>query len=377
MKTRYRNVTVGPDRHGKLRARFRKTGAPASYMKTLPDQPGFDAEYRALVDGASKASAASPGVIPRSVSDLLNRFYASADFRGAGSDESRKRRRGILESIRAEFGNDLVANFTFEHIEAILLARCEKRKTDKGRTVGGMVAAMNLREELDRLFRYAKRIKWRTDNPVEEAAPVGKAKIGSFYSWTEADIQRYKDHHPLGTNARLALEILLWTGQRRGDATRFGRKHIVRGKINFEARKNGADLWLPVAPDLRRAIEAMPTVGIDTFLVTHYGKPFTKDGFGNRMREWCDAAGLPQCTAHGLRKAIARRSAETEATQQGIKAVGGWKGDEEVRTYVAGIEQERLADLTLGRVIERFSERNPAELANRADPNLPNPDKNG
>ena len=38
-------------------------------------------------------------------------------------------------------------------------------------------------------------------------------------------------------------------------------------------------------------------------------------GLGNRMREWCDEAGLPQCAAHGLRKAIARRMVAVEATQ--------------------------------------------------------------
>jgi len=353
MKTRYKNVTVETDRHGKLRARFRKTGFASVNMKTMPDQPGFDEEYAALLN---VQSATSPAIIPRSVSDLLGRFYKSADFRGRVSDETRHRRRLILESFRAIVGDDLVEDFTFEHIEALLLGRSEKRKNDKGRVVGGKVAAMNLREEIDRVFRYAKRLKWRDDNPVEEAASVGQARLTGYYSWSEQDILQFKRRWPAGTKARLALEILLWTGQRRGDASRFGRKHIVRGKINFRAAKNGADLWLPIAPDLKRAIEALPAVGIETFLVTDFGKSFTTAGFGNKMREWCDLAGLSHCTAHGLRKAIARRAAEVEASQQGLKAVGGWKGDSEVRIYTAAAEQERLADLTLNRVIERFSD---------------------
>jgi integrase len=357
MKTRYKNVTLDPDRHGKLRARFRK-GSVSVYMATLPDQKGFEDELAALRAGYP---VAAPNVIPGSVSDLLGRFYASADFRGSGSADSRKRRRGILESFRARVGDDLVTDFTFEHIEAILLDRTEKRRNDKGRIVGGEVAATNLREELDRLFRYARRLKWRGDNPVEDAAPVGKARLGGFYSWTEADIAQYQATHAIGTKPRLALEIMLWTGQRRGDASRFGPRHIVRGKINFQASKNGADLWLPVAPDLRRAIAAMAAIGLESFLVTEYGKPFSVAGLGNKMREWCDEAGLPKCTAHGLRKAIGRRSAQTEGTQQGIKAVGGWRGDAEVRTYTESVDQERLADATLGRVIDRFSQGNDGE----------------
>lgn len=350
MKTRYKHVYIEPDRHGKLRTRFRK-GKRQVYMNHLPDEDGFEDEYKALLGGGE--SAKTETYPPGSVHDLCIRYYQSGDFNSGGA-EDRGRRRGIIESFREEFGNDLVRNFGFEHIEAILLARTEKKKNDKGRTVGGQVAARNLRKQLRRLFAYARKLKWITGNPVEEAAKIGKAKVAGFYPWTEADIARYKNRHPLGTKARLALEIILWTGQRRGDARLFGPKHVVRGKINFKASKNDADLWLPMAPDLRAAIAAMPSVGITTFLVTDYGHPFSKDGFGNKMREWCDQAGLPQCTAHGLRKAMARRMASARATQQQIKAAGGWKGDEEVATYVAGIEQEDLAEEGLNRAIERY-----------------------
>jgi hypothetical protein len=47
-----------------------------------------------------------------------------------------------------------------------------------------------------------------------------------------------------------------------------------------------------------------------TFLVTKHGKPFTANGFGNWFRDRCDEARLPQCSAHGLRKAGATIAAE-------------------------------------------------------------------
>lgn len=352
MKTRYDNVTVSPDRHGKLRAQYRKAGKKV-YMKGLPDQPGFDAEYKAVAAAQARIESRYAS---RSVHDLCVRYYRSADFMAKGGADDKRRRKGLIESFRAEYGDDLVADFGFEHIEAILIRRTEKKLNDKGREVGGQVAAVNLRKQLRRLFAYARKLKWIVANPVDDADTVGKKKLTGYYSWTEADITQFKKVHAIGTKARLALEIILWTGQRRGDARMFGPKHIQRGKINFRASKNQADLWLPIAPDLRRAITALPSVGINTFLVTEFGKPFSKDGFGNKMREWCDAAGLPQCSAHGLRHAIGRRMAESEASQQGMKAVGGWKNDAEVSTYAASAEQERLADVALGRVITNFSE---------------------
>ncbi|GAA0744995.1 integrase [Sphingomonas sp. ABOLD] len=342
MKTRYKNVTVAPDRHGKLRARFRKTGFAPVYMKTLPDQPGFEAEYKALLAGAPTQMETRHA--PGSVHDLCTRYYRSADFAAKGTPETRVRRRWLIESFREEFGNDRVTDFRFEHIEAILMTRTEKKKLENGRTIGGQVAAVKLRKELLRLFAYAKKLEWISSNPVADAEKVGKERLQGFYTWTEEDIATYQAKHKLGTKARLALEIILWTGQRRGDARMFGPKHIVNGRINYQAAKTGGEIWMPVASDLRRAIDAMPSVGIATYLVTEFGKPYTKDGFGNKMREWCDEAGLPKCTAHGLRKAIARRMAESRLTDEQIMSVGGWKSSSQVRTYTEAANQQALAE---------------------------------
>lgn len=352
MKTRYPNVTINPDRHGKLRARWRKAGHTPVYLQTMPDSPGFEAELKAI---AGQARSIRVEYIPRSVHDLCARYYACPDFKTKGNDDTRARRRGIIEAFRAQYGNDMVEDFGFEHVEAILLKQTVKRVTDKGRTVGGEVAARKLRKELLRLFRYARKLKWITTNPVEDAEKVGKAKLTGFYPWTEADIRQYQAKHAIGTKARLALEILLWTGQRRGDARLFGPKHVANGAATFTPAKTGRTMGMTLAPDLRAAIDAMSSVGITTYLVTEYGKPFTKDGFGNKMRQWCDEAGLPQCTAHGLRKAIARRVSDSGGTQQQIKAVGGWKGDSEVTIYTEGTEQRSLADSAIARVVSGYS----------------------
>lgn len=351
MKTRFDNVTVIPDRHGKLRAVYRKHGK-ATYLKTLPDQPGFEAELAAAVKDRVIAVKAPT---PRSVNDLVVRYYRSADFAAKGGDDDKLRRRRLIESFRAQFGNDMVADFSFEHIEAILIGRSKKQLDARGRLVGGEVAATNLRKQLTRLFAYAKKLKWITANPVDDADKVGKLRLEGYHTWTEDEITQYKQRHPRGTKARLALEIILWTGMRRGDARLFGPRHIARGKINFRASKNQRDMWLPIAPDLKAAIAAMPSVGITSYLVSELGKPFSKGGFGLKMREWCNEAGLPQCSSHGLRKAIARRGASSRATQGELKAIGGWKKDDEVTIYTEAVEQEDMADAGMARVIGMFS----------------------
>lgn len=345
---RYPNVSSFTDRHGKLRWRWRKAGFPTFYFTTPPDTPGFTEEL-ALASAGARVQPGAGRAIPRSVADLAARYYESAGFRGS-SESDRHRRRLILAPFVEEFSKDLVANFRWDHLEVVIGNKLEKRLQANGRMAGGPVAAHSLRKQLVRLFGYAIRLGWISENPVSLTDQVKVPKTGGYYTWTEEDIARYQRHHPLGTMARLALEIMLWTAQRGGDARLFGPRHLRDGKISYRQGKTGTELWLPAAPQLVEAISAMPSTGIKTFIVTEAGKPFSVAGFGGRMRDWCDAAGLPQCTAHGLRKAAARRGAEAGWTNQMLKAVGGWKGDSEVTTYTAAADQRHMAEVAILRL---------------------------
>ena len=42
-----------------------------------------------------------------------------------------------------------------------------------------------------------------------------------LHSWTENEIARFQATHPVGSRAALALALLLYTGQRRGDVVRW------------------------------------------------------------------------------------------------------------------------------------------------------------
>jgi integrase len=64
---------------------------------------------------------------------------------------------------------------------------------------------------------------------------------------------------------RLALALLLYTGQRCSDVVRMGRQRIRNDLISVRQQKTGTPLLIPVHPALRTAIEAMPS-GHLTFL---------------------------------------------------------------------------------------------------------------
>jgi integrase len=133
---------------------------------------------------------------------------------------------------------------------------------------------------------------------------VVKSKTDGFYTWTDGDVAKYEAHHPVGSKARLALALLLYTGLRRSDAVRVGPQNVRNGIIEIVPAKTRDErpelTQKPVLPDLAEIVAATPGTGIKTYLVTKWGKPFTPPGFGNWFREQCNAARLAGHSAHGL-----------------------------------------------------------------------------
>lgn len=337
-----RYVSSFIDVRGTERFRFRR-GKVSIYLPP-PGSKEYKDAYAKALDGAGVIGK----VKPKSVSDLVSRFYRSVPFRRTSESWQRTMRQSI-EPFREEYGNDLVAHFRPKDIDRILEDRFEKRTVD-GKTFGGSASAERLREMLMRLFKLAMKLEWIDANPVTLSEPIRHDGDG-FQPWEEADIAAYQKRWPLGTRARLAMELMLWTGARRGDA------HLmpppVDGRFRWRAAKTGKMVEMTVAPRLQEAIDAMPlgSLGKETLIVTDFGKPFSTAGFGNWFGDRCRDAGLSNKTAHGLRKALARRAAMRNVSQQGLKALGQWENDEEVRTYTESANRNEMADEALAAVI--------------------------
>src|SRR5262249_55236735 len=146
-----------------------------------------------------------------------------------------------------------------------------------------------------------------------------------------------------GTKPRLALALLLFTAQRRGDVIRMGPQHVRSGVLVVKQQKTGAELAIPVHPDLAVILEATPPAHL-TYLTTRVGRPYAAADFSEQFRAWCDAADLPKaCSAHGLRKAACRRLAEAGCSANEIAAISGHATLREIERYTKAAEQARLA----------------------------------
>jgi integrase len=200
---------------------------------------------------------------------------------------------------------------------------------------------------------HAVNIGIRTDDPTRNVKAI-RVRSDGYHSWSDAEIAQFERRHPVGSRARLALALLLYTGQRRSDVVRMGRQHIKHGMLRVRQVKTGAELVLPVHPTLATVIADTAADNM-TILTTAFGKPCTAAGFGNWFREQCNAAGLPHCTAHGLRKAAARRLAEAGCTEHEIAAITGHASLREVARYTKAADQKKLAMAAMAKIRGRTS----------------------
>jgi integrase len=81
-----------------------------------------------------------------------------------------------------------------------------------------------------------------------------RSRGDGIHTWSEEEIAQFESQHAVGTRARLALALLLYTAQRRGDVVRMGKQHISGDNIAVRQEKTDSPLLIPIHPSLARAL---------------------------------------------------------------------------------------------------------------------------
>ena len=326
-----RHCTYQADRYGNRRVRFRRRGVSV-YLTGIPWSVEFMCQYAAALERV-QAEAGNVGAakrtLPGSFSALCVSYYGSPEFRGLKAS-TQTVRRNIIERFRAEHGHRMLKDLQRAHIRHIIGAKANIPQ-----------AANNLLKVLRVMLDYAVSINMTAHNPavgVKRYASKGEG----IHAWSEAEVAQFEAHHPIGSKPRLALALLLYTAQRRGDVVRMGWQHLQGDSIAVRQEKTDRPLLIPVHPELAHALASVPRTNL-TFLMNECGRPFTSKGFGNWFRGRCNEAGLPQCSAHGLRKCAATRLADAGCSLHRIMAVTGHKSMASVKPYTDRADQARLA----------------------------------
>ncbi|MGE0743127.1 MAG: tyrosine-type recombinase/integrase [Hyphomonadaceae bacterium] len=344
-KLELRYVDTYRDRHGRRRYYFRRSRhMPRIALPGRPGEPDFMDAYAvacARTESPQPLKALPPA--SGSVDALCAAYYARCTAFLGLRQTTRATYRNILDNFRdtddgkgRKHGTKRVAMLQPQHVQAIVAAKLQS---------SGPHAANNLLRMLRLLLDFAVADNWVKSNAAAGVKPI-RAKSDGFETWSEEDIAAFEQRWPTGTRERLALALLLYTGQRRGDMVRMGRQHRSGDALRVTQSKTGVSLVIPMHTHLVAEIDASAARDQLTFICTAFGRPFSAAGFGNWFRDVVDAvpelkgAGL---SAHGLRKAAARRLAEAGCTAHQIMAITGHTTLKEVARYTKAAEQERLA----------------------------------
>lgn len=344
MRLRLKYVVEDMDRHGNVRVYVRRHGRKQRLHAAI-GSPEFVAEYHAALadlEGEARKPVPAPApVAATSLRWLIERYYGSAEFKRL-DERTRRVRRGILDRLceastspqGTPHGQKPYARLEARHVRAMRDARADAPE-----------AANAIVKALRQVFAWALEIGHAHANPARDVPYIQTASEG-FHTWTVDEVARFEARHPLGSKARLALALLLFTGVRRSDAVRLGPQMARGGHLIFTEAKGRSrgikQRELPILPELAAVLEATPS-GHLAYLVTEFGKPFTANGFGNWFRKRCNEAGLPHCSAHGLRKAGATVAAENGATEHQLMAIYGWESPKQAALYTRKANRKRLA----------------------------------
>jgi integrase len=353
-KPLYPHVEKNKNRHGRLRFYFRQEREKGTARIRLPDAYGsadFMAAYQACLAGQPLPALPGQGLaIARKASRgklgwLIKLYLQSAEF-ARWKPATKGPRRNMLEKLAEEKGA-----FDFEDIDrAAIIASMEARRETIDMANSWLTTVRNMfdwatRETLpgDPLpildknpCEFVKRFtKTRSEDPDEEEGHP---------TWSDEDLARFEAAYPHGARQRLIYEVLLCTGLRAGDASRVGRQHLKGDVLQLKTEKTGAVVTLRVLPRLKHALEVGPK-GLDTELAFITGKnrrAMVKGYLGEFLGEACQKIGLDR-SAHGLRKAAARRYAEAGATTSQLMSIFGWKTSDMAEKYTRAVDRAKAA----------------------------------
>lgn len=339
-----KKYVVEDNTDGVLRFYFRKRGQRKVRLPGVPGSDEFNEAYYRALDGLIDEPKGPKLSTKNSLRWLCEQYFQSGEYRRLDK-RTQHVRKLIIEHMWAEplkpDSKKIFEDLPISAITSKAVRVLRDRKTETPEAANSRVKALRA------IFSWACKpdVELMSSNPARDVAQFTQQGDG-YHSWTDEEISQFEARHPIGTKPRLALALLLYTGQRRSDVVLLGRQHVSGESLRFTQfkgrNKKPVTLEIPVHPTLRKVIDASQC-GDMTFLVTEFGKGFTSNGFGNWFRKQCNSANLTHCSAHGLRKAASARLAERGATEKQIMSITGHSTSKEVTRYTKAANQKRLA----------------------------------
>jgi integrase len=363
MKLRYVHSFV--DKTGRVRFYFRHKGE----RWPLPGQPGsmeFAARYDELRRERVEPRRNNVAFGPNTVGSIIEKYIASDAFK-TKAHHTRRQYRRLLDRVKEICGRALIADLREEHVREI-----RSRFLPHTFTADEVVMLLSI------LWVFAKEnLAMRLgQNPATDIRRLHK-RSWEHEPWPESVIRKFEAEARPQPNARLALLLLLFTGQRAGDVAAMKWEQYDGKGIEVRQQKTDELLWIPCHSKLRAALDSAERKS-DFILTTQFGSGYSAGAFCNMIAEATAQIGSKEYTAHGLRKNAAKALAEADCTVHQIMAITGHRTWKQAMHYTEGAAQKGLAQQAIDKLEGSTKVANPRTFAEPKVANLiEKPRKNG
>jgi len=348
---RFKRLKMTPDRHGGPPRFYVRphgwrpgNGVKMIPMPGLPFTPEFMDAYTAALArpkpdvkielGANRTKA-------RSVDAAIALYKASIQFARTKSKTKEQYLR-MLEVLHKAYGDCLMSQFKRRDMQKLL---DEEKDTP--------TIAKRLLSMMRNLTKVALNEEWIKVDPIARMS-VQLPKSDGIPPWENEEVAQFEAYYPLGTKARLSEALMINVASRREDVILLGPLNVRRSpggfEIHYKQQKTGTWVTIPMLPQTKAALDAMPPSDQPFFLLNDKGKPFTDEWFGKWFSARCRQAGINreaenglQPSAHGLRKVMCIRLAEAGCSEEQIAAISGHLSTAEVKRYVRGARKKVMA----------------------------------
>ncbi|MDH6294706.1 tyrosine-type recombinase/integrase [Agrobacterium fabrum] len=246
---------------------------------------------------------------PTNLSTLVTLYRGSSDFRRTKL-VTRQEYDRYLDKIRMEFGR-----LSLEELQQPSTRGSFKEwrdgMADKPRSAdfAWMV--------LVRVLSFAKDRGMISVNIAERGGRLYRSTRRDR-TWSDADVTAFEAEAP--AHMRLAIQLALWTGQRKGDLLRLTWRDFDGANLRFTQSKTKSRVLVPMGP-LADVLRSQCSSG--AILRNSRGGAWTSDGFNTSWRKCCAKAGIVDLTFHDLRGTAITRMALAGCTVPEIAAVTG------------------------------------------------------
>jgi site-specific recombinase XerC len=216
--------------YGKMRHVFRRKGFPQKTIKGKAESPEFLEHYHQLLEqSGGEPRSAKIGNRAGTIDALAIAWYQHDDFTKGLAKATQAPWRRNFDRFREfktpsgrRYGQNSIRTLPKKAIIDFLDA---KDADGNGRTINAKRFAL---KAIRSFIRFAISQCELEKDPSEDVKVVSKTgpKSAGHMTWLEPQIAQYRERHPLGTMARVAIELLLNIAARREDAHSLSRRHL-------------------------------------------------------------------------------------------------------------------------------------------------------